>query len=82
VLVEALKATNPPPGLATLLVAVNPQPAMRRTADIAGLPLASITRTVSPRLLDLNSAGALNGHVPITANPVANRRGSRVRVRL
>ena len=67
VLVEALKATNPPPGLATLLVAVNPQPAMRRTADIAGLPLASITRTVSPRLLDLNSAGALNGHVPITA---------------
>jgi hypothetical protein len=40
---------------------------MYRTADTAGLPLASITRTVSPRLLELNLAGALNGHVPITA---------------
>jgi len=67
VLVEALKAANPPSGLATWLVAVNPRPAMKRTADVAGLPLASITRTVSPRLIELNSAGALNGHVPITA---------------
>ena len=67
VLVEALKAANPPPGLATWLVAVNSKPAMKRTADVAGLPLASITRTVSPRLIELNSAGALNGHVPITA---------------
>ena len=25
------------------------------------------TRTFSPRLLELNAAGALNGHVPITA---------------
>jgi hypothetical protein len=40
---------------------------MQRTADIAGLPLASITRTISPRLLELNAAGARNGHVPITA---------------
>jgi len=30
VLVEALKATNPPPGLATLWSRSNPQPAMRR----------------------------------------------------
>ncbi len=67
VLVEVLKAANPPPGLATWLVAVNPRPAMKRTADVAGLPLASITRAVSPRLLELNSAGALNGHVPVTA---------------
>ena len=67
VLVEALKAASPPPELATWLVAVNPQPAMQRTADVAGLPLASVKRTISPRLLELNSAGALNGHVPITA---------------
>ena len=40
---------------------------MHRTAEISGLPLASITRTISPRLLELNAAGALNGHVPITA---------------
>ena len=67
VVVEAVKAAAPPPGLATWLVAINPRPAMYRTADTAGLPLASITRTVSPRLLELNLAGALNGHVPITA---------------
>jgi len=67
VLVEALKAAHPPPELATWLIAINRHPAMQRTADVAGLPLASITRTVSPRLLELNSAGALNGHVPITA---------------
>jgi len=67
VLVEALKAAGPPSELATLLVAINPRPAMQRTADIAGLPLASIRRTISPNLLELNLTGALNGHVPITA---------------
>ncbi len=67
VLIEALKAANPTPELATWLVAVNPQAAMHRTADVAGLPLVSVTRTISPRLLELNLAGALNGHVPITA---------------
>jgi hypothetical protein len=67
VLVEALKAASPPPELTTWLVAINPRPAMRRTAEVAGLPLASVRRTISPRLLELNSAGALNGHVPITA---------------
>ena len=50
-----------------MLVAVNPKAAMHRTAEISGLPLVSITRTISPRLLELNAAGALNGHVPITA---------------
>jgi hypothetical protein len=67
VLVEALKAATPPPGLPIWLVAINQHPAMRRTAEVAGLPLASITRTLSPRLAELNAAGALNGHVPITA---------------
>ncbi len=67
VLVEALKAASPPPELATWLVAVNPRPAMQRTAEVAGLPLASVKRTISPKLLELNAASALNGHVPITA---------------
>jgi len=66
VLVDALKATGPQ-GVPLWLVAVNKNPAMARVAHVAGLPLASITRTVSPNLLALNSAGALNGHVPITA---------------
>ncbi|MGD0942817.1 MAG: endonuclease domain-containing protein [Acidimicrobiales bacterium] len=67
VLVEALKAAGPPEDVPTWLVAINKRPAMERIADVAGLPFASITRTISPRLLELNSAGALNGHVPITA---------------
>jgi len=67
VLVEALKASRPPRDLPTWLVGINETPAMERTAAVAGLPLASIKRTISPRLLELNAAGALNGHVPITA---------------
>ena len=67
VLVEALRSANPPRKLQTWLVAINQTPAMQRTAAVAGLPCASIKRTVSPRLLELNAAGALNGHVPITA---------------
>ncbi len=67
VLVEALRSANPPRELQTWLVAINQTPAMQRTAAVAGLPCASIKRTVSPRLLELNAAGALNGHVPITA---------------
>jgi hypothetical protein len=67
VLVEALKASFPPRDLPTWLVAVNVTPAIERTAAVAGLPLARIRRTISPRLLELNDAGALNGHVPITA---------------
>ena len=48
VLVEALKAAGPPPEVPTWLVAVNRRPAMERTAEVAGLPLASIARTLSP----------------------------------
>ena len=38
-----------------------------RLAARAGLPLIKITRTISPLLLEINAAGAFNGHVPITA---------------
>ncbi len=67
VLVEALRSTTLPDGINAWLVAVNKTPAMERIAEVSGLPFASISRTISPRLLELNSVGALNGHVPITA---------------
>ena len=61
VVVEALRDMRP------LLVGVNPSPATRRVAEVAGLDLVSLGRKIDPSLLDLNAAGALNGHVPITA---------------
>lgn len=50
-----------------VLVAVDPRPAMERTAQVAGLPLVTVRRHLAPRLLELNGEGALNGHVPVTA---------------
>jgi hypothetical protein len=38
-----------------------------RTAKVAGLPHLVVRRRLDPRLAELNRAGALNGHVPITA---------------
>lgn len=40
---------------------------IREVADAVGRPLLSIARKIDPRLIDLNKAGAWNGHVPITA---------------
>jgi UDP-N-acetyl-alpha-D-muramoyl-L-alanyl-L-glutamate epimerase len=47
--------------------AVNPRASMERTAAATGLPLRAAHRELDPRLLAWNDAGALNGHVPITA---------------
>jgi UDP-N-acetyl-alpha-D-muramoyl-L-alanyl-L-glutamate epimerase len=38
-----------------------------RTAAVAGLPHLIVRRKLDPMIGDLNRAGALNGHVPITA---------------
>jgi hypothetical protein len=38
-----------------------------RTAEIAGVPRLVVRRRLDPQLRELNAAGALNGHVPITA---------------
>ncbi len=38
-----------------------------RTVQVAGLPLVQIERELSPALAQMNAAGALNGHVPVTA---------------
>ncbi|HEU4975954.1 MAG TPA: hypothetical protein VFT50_12750 [Baekduia sp.] len=40
---------------------------IRRTAEIAGVPRLVVRRRLDPQLRELNAAGALNGHVPITA---------------
>jgi len=38
-----------------------------RSAGIAGAPHHRVERRIDPRLLELNAAGALNGHVPVSA---------------
>jgi hypothetical protein len=38
-----------------------------RTVAVAGLPHLLARRRIDPRLIELNRAGALNGHVPVTA---------------
>lgn len=40
---------------------------MQRSAAAARLPLHTIGRRLDPRLLQLNAAGAWNGHIPISA---------------
>lgn len=54
-------------GLETKLFSVGDAPPISATANIAALPRHLVTRTIDPRLLELNSRGALNGHVPVTA---------------
>ena len=40
---------------------------IRRTVKEAGLPLVAIGRKLAPELAQMNRAGAMNGHVPVTA---------------
>jgi hypothetical protein len=47
--------------------AVNPNQVMYRVARIKGHPLIVATRTIDPKILDINGAGGLNGHIPVTA---------------
>jgi hypothetical protein len=61
VLIEALKPFEP------RLFAVNPHPLVVELARQSGLELLVVRRRLSPRLGELNAAGGLNGHVPITA---------------
>jgi hypothetical protein len=39
----------------------------RRAAEAAGARLHVVERRLDPRLLEMNAAGALNGHVPVSA---------------
>lgn len=61
VLIEAVRHLGP------RLLAVNPHPLVTELAAESGLELIVIRRHLSPELARLNAAGALNGHVPITA---------------
>jgi hypothetical protein len=63
VTLEAVRRVHPD----ALLFSVGAAPAALRTAEVAGLPRVSVTRTLAPGLLGLNRVGAYNGHVPVTA---------------
>jgi UDP-N-acetyl-alpha-D-muramoyl-L-alanyl-L-glutamate epimerase len=54
-------------GVELALFSVGDAPPIRRTAEVAGLPRLLVRRRLDPGLAALNRAGALNGHVPITA---------------
>jgi len=54
-------------GEAFSLFAVNPKGPIAATLAAGGGPVVTVTRTLDPALFRLNAAGALNGHVPITA---------------
>ncbi|MGP0101589.1 MAG: endonuclease domain-containing protein [Solirubrobacteraceae bacterium] len=49
------------------LFSVGDAPPIARTVAVAGLPHLLATRTLDPGLPALNGAGAINGHVPVTA---------------
>ncbi|MHB8532166.1 MAG: hypothetical protein ACYDC2_05555, partial [Solirubrobacteraceae bacterium] len=51
----------------TVLFSIGDAPPIARTAAVAGLPHLVARRTLDPLLFELNAAGAINGHVPITA---------------
>ena len=61
VLIEAVRHLGP------RLFAVNPHPLVHELASEAGLELIVVRRRLDPGLAALHEAGAMNGHVPITA---------------
>lgn len=67
VTIEVLKKSGLP---VTLFVLTSPAGVAAPIADcvrVAALPSATVVRTLSPAIIELNKAGAYNGHVPITA---------------
>ncbi|MGH2864690.1 MAG: hypothetical protein ACRDJX_05515 [Solirubrobacteraceae bacterium] len=54
-------------GVAVTLFSVGDAAPIARTVAAAGLPRLLATRRLDPGLAALNSAGAINGHIPITA---------------
>lgn len=54
-------------GIELALFSVGDAGPIARTAAAAGLPHLVVRRQLDPQLGELNGAGALNGHVPITA---------------
>lgn len=54
-------------GAETVLFSIGDAAPIVRTAAVAGLPHLIARRTLDPLLFELNAAGAINGHVPVTA---------------
>ncbi|HMD52101.1 MAG TPA: hypothetical protein VKG62_05245 [Solirubrobacteraceae bacterium] len=54
-------------GVRTALLSVGEAPPIARTVAAAGLEHLIVRRRLDPLLAELNRAGALNGHVPVTA---------------
>lgn len=62
VTLEALKQA----GEDILLFSLGLATPIENTIKVAGMPSIHVTRKMSPVLFELNQAGALNGHVPVT----------------
>lgn len=54
-------------GFEQALFSIGDAPPIARTAAVAGLPRLIVRRELDPLLFELNAAGAINGHVPVTA---------------
>lgn len=54
-------------GLDPVPFSVNPNPVIVSVNAASGLPALAARRKLDPRLFELNKAGALNGHIPVTA---------------
>jgi len=54
-------------GCELVLFSLGDAPPIARTVAVAGLPRLLARRKLDPTLVALNDAGAINGHVPITA---------------
>jgi len=54
-------------GAQVTLFSLGDAPPIARTVEVSGLPRLLAARRLDPGLAALNSAGAINGHIPITA---------------
>ncbi|MFC7549377.1 hypothetical protein [Plantactinospora sp. GCM10030261] len=54
-------------GLDPVPFSVNPNPVIVSVNEASGLPALAARRILDPELFALNKAGALNGHIPVTA---------------
>jgi UDP-N-acetyl-alpha-D-muramoyl-L-alanyl-L-glutamate epimerase len=63
----ALEILRRSAGRDVTLFSIGDAPPIARTAAVAGLPHLIARRRLDPKLSELNSLGALNGHIPITA---------------
>jgi len=63
VTLEILRAA----GLDPVPFSVNPNPVIVSVNAASGLSALAARRKLDPRLFELNKAGALNGHIPVTA---------------